>query len=121
MAGLLSLRFGNRMTQWKKGWTGEARDKHPNTLLAVESIEWAEKTGAALVDFAGGNRTFVRSLLSGSPSSGDQRASRDFYLVGLGAEPALLPAAMVRIRHPLARFGYSVALRIPAVKRKIER
>lgn len=107
IAGLLSLRFGDRVTQWKKGWNGESREKHPNTLLAVESIEWAQSDGAKLVDFAGGDRTFIRSLLSGEPPSEARRHSRDFYLVGLGGEGVLLPLPRVRIRNPFGSWLYS--------------
>jgi hypothetical protein len=106
IAGLLTIRFGERVTQWKKGWTGEARDKHPNTLLAVESIEWAQATGATLVDFAGGGRPFAAALLKGEDPTEEQRRSRDFYLLGLGAHPVLLPLPRVCFPNRLLRFAY---------------
>jgi hypothetical protein len=118
LAGLLTIRFGDRITQWKKGWTGEGRDKHPNTVLALESIAWSETIGARLVDFAGGNRAFVSSLLKGIAPNEAQKTSRDFYLVGLGAEGRLLPEGRIYLRTRLARLAYGAVSYFLRVRRR---
>lgn len=110
LAMLLSIRFGRRVTQWKKGWSGEFPEKHPTTLLSYESIEWAEREGASLVDFVGCDRHYAETLLSGSSLSSQQQASRYFFLSGFGAEPVLLPEPMVLLVNPNLRFGYRFAL-----------
>jgi hypothetical protein len=109
-AGLLAFRFGERVTQWKKGWSEEYPEKHPNTLLAVESIRWAEQSGATLVDFVGGDRSYARSLMARESPTQKQLASRYFFIVGLGAEPRMLPLAYVLIRNPIARALYRLLL-----------
>ena len=114
-AGLLALRFGNRVTQWKKGWTEEFREKHPNTLLAFESILWSERNGASLVDFVGGDRTFARAILAGAAPDKGLLASRYFFILGFGAEPVLLPLGRVWIRNRFGRLAYRAIC--PVLKR----
>jgi len=109
-AGLLTLRFGTRVTQWKKGWNEEFREKHPNTLLAFESIQWAERHGGTCVDFVGGDRAYAHAILDGKVPSEDLRASRYFFLLGFGAEPRLLPLGRVFVPNPLARAAYRLSL-----------
>src|SRR5690606_22842791 len=103
-------RFGGRVTQWKKGWTEEHREKHPNTLLAVESMQGSEKNGARTVDFVGGDRSYARSLMAGEAPTQSHLASRYFFIVGLGAEPQILPLGHVLIRNPLGRAAYRLSL-----------
>ncbi len=115
-AGILAIRFGRRVTLWKKGWTEEFREKHPNTLLTVELLQWAEGQGAALCDFVAMNRRYARALLAGTASPASGQARRDFFLMGFGSEPRLLPLGRVWFRRRLARWAYRAAL--PLLRRK---
>ncbi len=110
VAGVFAIRFGQRVTQWKKGWNEEHRDKHPNTLLTFESIQWSEKNGAALYDFVGLDRGYARELLAGTAPKKGLLASRYFFLLGFAAEPHVLPLAYVWFPNPVARAMYRSAL-----------
>jgi len=109
-AGVFAIRFGNRVTQWKKGWNEEFREKHPNTLLTYESIRWAEQQGAALYDFVGVDRPFARSIVEGVPPEKGLLASRYFFMMGFGSEAKLLPLGRVLIRNRVFRGAYRAAL-----------
>jgi lipid II:glycine glycyltransferase (peptidoglycan interpeptide bridge formation enzyme) len=109
-AGLLTIRIGNRITQWKKGWNEQFREKHPNTSLAFESIQWSERQNASCVDFVGGDRSFAHAILSGNAPDKELRASRYFFLVGLGAEPRLLPLSQILVPNRLIRAAYQSCL-----------
>lgn len=114
-AGVFTIRFGSRVTQWKKGWNEQHREKHPNTLLTVESIKWAESQGAGLYDFVGGQRSFSRALLSGEHIDQQLLKSRYFFLLGFAAEPVLLPLGRVWIRNYFGRLAYRAIC--PVLKR----
>ncbi|MCX6952861.1 MAG: GNAT family N-acetyltransferase [Verrucomicrobia bacterium] len=109
-AGVFAIRFGNRVTQWKKGWNEEFREKHPNTLLTYESIRWAEQQGVALYDFVGVDRPFARSIVEGVPPEKGLLASRYFFMMGFGSEAKLLPLGRVLIRNRFIRGVYRAAL-----------
>jgi Acetyltransferase (GNAT) domain/FemAB family len=119
-AGILAIRFGRRVTLWKKGWNERFHEKHPNTLLTAEFIHWAERQQAALCDFVAMNRRLARSILGGTTSPESAHASRDFFLLGFGSEPRLLPLGRVWFRRPLARWAYRAALPILRRKGRVE-
>ena len=49
------------------------------------------------------------SLLHGEPLSDAQKQGRDFFLLGYGAKPMLLPESWVYFRNPVIRFAYDKA------------
>lgn len=120
VAGLLTLRFGKRVTAWKKGWNEEHGDRHPNTLLSHESILWAEAAGAELYDFVGVGRSFAQALIQQGGVDAGIQASRYFFMLGFGAEPRLLPLARVWLRNPLLRTGYRMALPVLRKRGRVE-
>jgi lipid II:glycine glycyltransferase (peptidoglycan interpeptide bridge formation enzyme) len=109
-AGVLAVKFGRRVTLWKKGWNEEFREKHPNTLLTVELIQWAGQQGAELCDFVAMNRQDARALLAGTAVPEGLHGARDLFLLGFGSEPRLLPLGRVWFRRRLVRWAYRAAL-----------
>jgi peptidoglycan pentaglycine glycine transferase (the first glycine) len=105
-AGLLSMRFGQRMTQWKKGWNDLHGDKHPNAMLAHEGAVWARSVGATLVDFVGMEPQIARAVLSQEIQTEDQLASRYAFILRMGGKPQLLPQPRVYWVNPLLRLVY---------------
>ena len=106
VAGTFCLCFGDRVTIWKKGWSGQHRERHPNQLLLFKTIEWAQQHGYKLFDFAGLNPEIAAALLRGETLSEIQRKSRDFVHLSYGNLPMLLPESQIYINNPLFQFAY---------------
>ena len=106
VAGLLCLRFGQRVTAWKKGWSGKYSDRYPNQLLSYEAIEWAQRMGANVLDFAAMRRDIAEAMIAGKAPAKEWESSRDWFNLGFGNRPQLLPESKIYISNPLARFLY---------------
>jgi len=109
----LDLRFGRRVTVWKKGWSGTKANLHPNALLTYESLRWAQRMGCEYLDFVGMNRSLAESLLAQQPLTEEQKMKRDIFNLEFGAKPRLLPPALIYWRNPLLRAAYSRAIAWP--------
>jgi peptidoglycan pentaglycine glycine transferase (the first glycine) len=109
IAGLMCLCFGDRLTIWKKGWSGEHRDKHPSQLLMFDAVDWGCRAGYKWADFAALNPGIAAALLRGNPLSGEQQRTRDFVHLSLGDRPLILPASRLLIPNPAARLLYRAA------------
>jgi hypothetical protein len=121
IACVMDLKFGNRITTWKKGWNGTHSDLHPNSLLAYESLRHAQSIGCKLLDYAGMSRSLAENMLAERPLTEEEGQSRDIFHLELGARPRLLPPALVYWRSPALRFFYSNALRWPWLSAKLSR
>ena len=110
IAALLCLGFGERITLWKKGWSGKYPDKHPNEFLIYEAIEWSRQRSYKKADFVGLDREIAIALLGGRPLSESQMETRDFFTLGFGAEPVVLPESKIYISNPGFRFLYRYAM-----------
>ena len=114
-AGVLCLRFGNRVTLWKKGWNEQHRDKHPNSLVCHESMVWAASAGAELYDFVGARRDTCTALLRGDNLLQSDHSSTDFFQLGFAAEPRLLPRCLIWFPRLHFRTAYRAA--VPVMKK----
>ena len=106
VAGQLCIPFGGRVTIWKKGWTGQHRDCHPNRLLIHTGLEWACAKGLKYWDYAALDPGIAASMLAGKPLSDEQKRSRHMFHLGFGGEARLLPESRIWIGNPLVRLGY---------------
>lgn len=106
VAGMFSIPFGKRYTLWKKGWTGQHKDCHVNSLLHYENLEWACAHGYREVDFVAMNRNVARSVLEGKPLTDEQNRTRDRFHLGFGGTPLLLPESQIWFANPCLRYGY---------------
>lgn len=113
LAGSVSIGFRDRLTFWKKGWSGAHADKHPNQLVMFEAIEWAHRQGYKMFDCVAMSRATAEAILAGAPLTEDQKRSRDFFLMGYGGRPVLLPDSWVYFRSRLARKCYQAAINLP--------
>ena len=102
-AGLLSLRFGNRISLFKIGWDGRNRALSPIYVLFAEAMEWANCHGCTMVDVVGCDRRLVTALLREEALSGELLRCRDVYKVGFGGKPRLLPVPTIWFRHSALR------------------
>jgi lipid II:glycine glycyltransferase (peptidoglycan interpeptide bridge formation enzyme) len=117
VAGAFCICFGSRVTIWKKGWSGAHRERHPNQLLLFESIEWAEKHGYKLYDFAALAPDTAHTLLQGRSLSEKQKKSRDFVHLSYGNKPVLLPEDRIYVSNPFLRRAYQMAVAVPSLRR----
>jgi lipid II:glycine glycyltransferase (peptidoglycan interpeptide bridge formation enzyme) len=106
VSGMLCFQFGQRVTVWKKGWSGKYSDRYPNSLITFEAIEWAHLAGGALFDFAAMSPEIAKGMISGSSTKEQWKSSPDWFHLGFGNLPKLLPESRIYISNPLARFLY---------------
>ena len=106
LAGVLCIRFGNRVTLWKKGWSESGGEFRPNDFLHEYAISKAHRDRFAVFDFAGLDRGIALSLASGKPLSTSQKKSRDVFNLRFGGLPKLLPQAMIYIKSNALRHAF---------------
>jgi len=106
IAGSFNFCFGERVTGWRKGWSGKHRDRHPNHALVANLLQWAHDHGYKVFDFGGLERDVAESLLQGRVLPEGQKTGKDFAHLGYGGTPRLLPNSHVYIPNPLLRFAY---------------
>jgi hypothetical protein len=79
---------------------------HPGEPLYFDALSWAHRNGYEVVDHEGISRNTAESLLAQEPLSKKVASSRDFYVMGYGGQPELLPEARVWIRSGALRHLY---------------
>jgi len=109
IGGVLILTQGERATFWKKGWAETHTMMRPNQLLFYEAIRWAYENGYKSCDFGALNRGIAEQILSGKPLTAEMMKSRDFFNLGFGGTPILLPEPMIFIPNPILRLCYQIA------------
>ncbi|MGO8678922.1 MAG: lipid II:glycine glycyltransferase FemX [Limisphaerales bacterium] len=123
VAGSWCFCFGNRVTGWKKGWSGRHRERHPNSLLIFEAVEWASRHGYKLFDFCSLSPDIARILLRGEPLSQEHKKGRDFVHLSFGNKPVLLPESHIFVNPWWARALYRAVVANrwlrPAIKRLV--
>jgi hypothetical protein len=121
VAGALCIAFGDRVTFWKKGWGSRHADRKPNSLVCYEALQWSCFNGYRYFDFASLDRSIACSILRGSPLSEAQRRGRDFFHLGFGGRPVLLPEARILIANRPLRAAYGWVVNNPAIDRAVKR
>ncbi|GAB4233262.1 MAG: hypothetical protein Kow00109_05960 [Acidobacteriota bacterium] len=91
VAGLLCLFWGERCSLWKKGWSGEFPERHPTAALYWEALTCAKARGYSRADFGGLARPLAEAILREGKLPEAARRSRDFFNLGFGGTPVLLP------------------------------
>jgi hypothetical protein len=120
VAGAVCLCFGDRVTFWKKGWSGAHRDKHPNQRVMFEAIQWAQASGFKKFDCLAMSRSTAASLLRNEPLTDEQKHGRDFFLLGYGGQPTLLPESRIYIRNTLAAYIYSKVIANTRLRARVQ-
>jgi len=116
LAGLFCLIFGNRVTFWKKGWSGERADLRPNECLYADAISCTYRNDFSLCDFVGMDRDIAGRLLTGKPLSKTQEQSRDMFNLRFGGVPKLLPKAMIYFRSKAIGQAYAALNKVKAFR-----
>lgn len=103
VATLFCLDFGDRVSAWKKGWSGAHEEKHPNVLLSYEAIQWAHRRGARQFDFMGFDRDAMKQGVSAGDLQAAQQGSLYWFNLGFGSQPRLLPESFLYFGNGLLR------------------
>jgi lipid II:glycine glycyltransferase (peptidoglycan interpeptide bridge formation enzyme) len=120
VAGFVCLCFGDRVTFWKKGWSGAHRDMHPNQAMMFEAIQWAQANGFKKCDCLAMNRSTAMSLMRNETLTDRQKQGRDFFLLGYGGQPTLLPESRIYIRNGLAAYLYGKVIANPRLRTRVQ-
>lgn len=113
IACAMALKFGERVTLWKKGWNGTQRNLHPNSLLYYDAVRWAQQVGFKCFDFGGMDRSLAEDLLARHTLTAEQKRSRDVFNLTFGARPKLLSEVLIYWNNAALRSLYSAALHWP--------
>jgi hypothetical protein len=108
VATQLALRFGGRISFWKKGSDPEYLNLHPVEPLYLDALDWGCREGDLIADFGSLKQATAETLLAGDLLTEEMKRSRDFYNMRFGGHPVLLPEARIYIRNGLLRALYRV-------------
>jgi hypothetical protein len=106
ISGILCIRFGKRVSAWKKGWSNTSGNLRPNDLLLYEALKCALDQGYTLFDHSGFDDRLAIAISRGEQIDEKGMASRHYFHVRFGGRPMILPAAMVYIPNPFFRLAY---------------
>ncbi len=106
IAGLFCIGFGDTLTLWKKGSLPEYLPKRPVELLYHESLVWAQSSGYRFCDFGSMSRHIAERLLAGKKLTEEEKGSRDWFNLGFGDTPLLMPQAFFHFPNHALSFGY---------------
>lgn len=108
-AATLLIRFGDRLTELKKGWSKHSqKDISPNKTLVHEGLVQAQARGARYYDFAGISRETAERLLGGASISDLNISGPDEFKLHFGGKPQLLPEARLWTPYRTARLAFAV-------------
>jgi hypothetical protein len=113
VAAMICLCCGDRVTAWKKGWSGAHHERHPNQLVMFDAIRWAHSRGYRQFDCSAIYHDTAVRLLNGQPLSEGQKQARDFFMLGFGGTPVLLPESRIYLGNSGLRFIYRLAMTSP--------
>jgi hypothetical protein len=106
VAGLFCFYFKDVVKMWKKGSMTQDIKSHPMELLYYDTFRWAHSKGFRYCDLTSLDRGIAQAMIQGLPLSKEQKASRDFFHMGLGGQPVFMPDSFVYIPNTLVRWGF---------------
>lgn len=121
VAGLLCIKFGKLLSVWKKGALEPILAGHAMNLLYRDAFRWGIQQQLEWADFCALNPDIAATLVKKESLSEGQRKSRDFYNLGFGGVPCLLPPAMIFLPNPILRLLYRGAATCAPVRHWLKR
>ncbi len=106
LGALLCIGFGHRLELWKQGFSPEAIKAYPMGLLYYDAFTWAHAQGFQICDLGGINRSLAEHVIAGKPLEERHQRNRNFFKLGFGGIPILLPKAWLCFRNPLISLFY---------------
>lgn len=115
ISAALMMSFGDTVTYWKAGWSGECSTLYPNEALQWTAIQWAKSNGYRYYDLGGIPRALAKSALADDSVRKPGAHSVAFYKLGFGGQIELFPEALMYIyNRPLRRVWSMISKRGPA-------
>lgn len=103
LAGFLLIRFGERLSLWKKGVAAEPGRPQPNRLLDCEAMRWGHSLGCRWYDEVAIDRPTAEALLDGRQRVDVPMKPSDSYKLDFGGTPVLLPRSQFWSPHRVVR------------------
>jgi lipid II:glycine glycyltransferase (peptidoglycan interpeptide bridge formation enzyme) len=107
VSAALTMAFGDTVTYWRSGWSGEHGTRYPNEALQWAAILWAKSQGYRYYDFGGIPRDLAKSGLAGDSIRKPGKYSAGFYKLGFGGQIELFPEALLYIYNRTLRRVWS--------------
>jgi lipid II:glycine glycyltransferase (peptidoglycan interpeptide bridge formation enzyme) len=101
------MAFGDTVTYWKGGWSGQHGNRYPNEALQWSAIQWAKGEGYRYYDFGGIPRALAKAVLAGESVRKQGKHSVGFYKLGFGGQVELFPQALGYVYNPVLRRVWS--------------
>jgi peptidoglycan pentaglycine glycine transferase (the first glycine) len=111
VSAALMMAFGDTVTYWKGGWSGQHPGRYPNEALQWAAIQWAKGRGHRYYDFGGINRAVAKSVLEREPITKSNGHSVSFYKLGFGGRVELFPEALLYAYNPMVRRVWSAMVK----------
>jgi lipid II:glycine glycyltransferase (peptidoglycan interpeptide bridge formation enzyme) len=107
VSAALTMAFGDTVTYWRNGWSGEQGTRYPNEALQWAAILWAKSQGYRYYDFGGIPRDLAKSGLAGESIRKPGKYAVGFYKLGFGGQIELFPEALLYIYNRTLRRVWS--------------
>jgi len=107
VAGLLAIAFGNTVTYWRGGWSGQHGKLHPNEVMHWVAMTWAQSQGYRYYDLEGIDPQLAEAIVDGRCSPDALPRSLTSFKVGFGGQVELLPKCYEYVYNPLLRWSYA--------------
>jgi lipid II:glycine glycyltransferase (peptidoglycan interpeptide bridge formation enzyme) len=108
VAGILTLRFGDRVLYKRGAWSGRKSETHPNERLHWEAMLRHRDRGARIYDFEGVERSVAAAFLAEGAVPPEASQSVWSFKIGFGGEVVLLPDHLIRNTNGLMRRAHDI-------------
>ena len=103
VSAILTMAFGDTVTYWRGGWSGEHGNRYPNEAVHWAAMQWAKSRGYRYYDFGGIPRGVAERVLAGEAVSNPAQHSVAFYKLGFGGQIEVFPEALIYIYNQTLR------------------
>lgn len=121
VAGIMTVRYGDRVVYKRGAWGGTHGSMHPNERLHWEAMRRAREAGFRYYDFDGIEPDVARKVRAGEDLPPDARDSVTRFKLGFGGEVVLLPDSCAYLPNPALRWGHDVVFPRVARSRYVKR
>jgi len=107
VSAMLAICFADTVSCWAGAWSGKHKERHPNTLLHWEAINWAKAMGYRRYDFCGLDSTqeLAFKVATGRMLLGEARSVNTLKL-NFGGDVICSPMAYEYVPNPALRQLY---------------
>ena len=106
IAGILTVRFGDRICYKRGAWSGLAGGLHPNERLQWEAMLRYRSRGVRIYDFEDIDRSVAAAFLETGKVPPEASQTLSSFKLGFGGRAVLLPDPLIRIPGRLARWAH---------------